>query len=98
MSTGIGHGIGIPHAPTDHVQTIEAVLGIAQHDVDFEALDGQPVRIVMLFIVPKNEFKAHLDTLANIARVLGNESIRGRLRAVTTPEQALAIIRESGAT
>ena len=97
MSTGIGHGIGIPHAPTDHVQTIEAVLGIAQHDVNFEALDGEPVRIVMLFIVPKNEFRAHLDTLANIARVLGNEAIRQRLRAAATPEQALAIIHATGA-
>ena len=93
MSTGIGNGIGIPHAPTDHVARVEAVLGIAHHDVDFAALDGQPVHIVMLFVVPKDQFQEHLDTLANIARVLGDEDTRRRFRAATTPDEVLAVVR-----
>ncbi|UCH47774.1 MAG: PTS sugar transporter subunit IIA [Betaproteobacteria bacterium] len=95
MSTGIGNGIGIPHAPSEHVDRVQALLAIAQHDVDFEALDGQPVRIVVLFVVPQNKFQEHLNTLANIARVLGDEETRRRLREATTPEEVLAIVRAS---
>lgn len=92
MSTGIGHGIGIPHAPSDHVDRVQAVLGIASHDIDFDALDQQPVRIVLLFVVPKNQFQEHLDTLANIARVLSNAETRQALLSATTSDQVLAVI------
>ena len=97
MSTGIGHGIGIPHAATDHVDRVQAVLGVARHDIDFAALDSAPVRIVLLFVVPQNQFQAHLDTLANIARLLSHEATRARVRAATEPEEVLAAIREHSA-
>jgi len=92
MSTGIGHGIGIPHAPTDRVDRAGAVLGIAHHDIDFAALDGQPVRIVLLFVVPQDQFQQHLNTLANIARVLSDAATRDRLRAAATAADVLAIV------
>ena len=95
MSTGIGNGIGIPHAPSEHVDRVQALLAIAHHDVDFEALDGEPVRIVVLFVVPQNQFQEHLNTLANIARVLGDEDTRRQFREATTPEQVLAVVRAS---
>jgi mannitol/fructose-specific phosphotransferase system IIA component (Ntr-type) len=95
MSTGIGNGIGIPHAPSEHVNRVQALLGIAHHDVDFAALDGEPVRIVVLFVVPQDQFQEHLNTLANIARVLGDEDTRRRFREATTPEQVLAVVRAS---
>jgi mannitol/fructose-specific phosphotransferase system IIA component (Ntr-type) len=94
MSTGIGHGIGIPHAPTDQVDRVEAVLGIARHDIDFAALDGEPVHIVLLFVVPKNQFQEHLNTLANIARVLSDETTRQRLRDAATPADVLEVVRD----
>ncbi len=95
MSTGIGHGIGIPHAPTDHVARVEAALGITRRGADFEALDGAPVHIVLLFVVPKNQFQQHLDTLANIARVLSNPQTREQLRDASAPALVLDIIRSS---
>ncbi len=96
MSTGIGHGIGIPHAPTDHVDRVEAVLGIARHAVDFSALDDQPVYIVLLFVVPKEQFQEHLNTLANIARVLSDDATRQRLRTATSAADVLEIIGTTG--
>jgi mannitol/fructose-specific phosphotransferase system IIA component (Ntr-type) len=93
MSTGIGHGIGIPHAPTDHVERVEAVLGISRSGIDFSALDGEPVHIVLLFVVPQQQFQEHLNTLANIARVLSDEETRRRLRAATDPADVLAVVR-----
>ncbi len=95
MSTGIGNGIGIPHAPSEHVSRVQALIAIAHHDVDFAALDGEPVRIVVLFVVPQNEFQEHLNTLANIARVLNDEETRRKFREATTPEEVLTIVRAS---
>lgn len=95
MSTGIGNGIGIPHAPSEHVNRVQALIAIAHHDVDFAALDGEPVRIVVLFVVPQNEFQEHLNTLANIARVLNDEETRRKFREATTPEEVLTIVRAS---
>jgi mannitol/fructose-specific phosphotransferase system IIA component (Ntr-type) len=95
MSTGIGHGIGIPHAPTDQVARVQAVLGIARNGIDFSALDDEPVHIVLLFVVPKDQFQEHLNTLANIARVLSDEDTRGRLRAATAAAEVLEIIRDA---
>ena len=97
MSTGIGHGIGIPHAPSEHVDAVQGVLGIARHDVEFDAMDGEPVRLVMLFVVPKDQFQNHLDTLADIARVLSNGDIRKSLRAAASEAEVLDIIRAAGA-
>jgi mannitol/fructose-specific phosphotransferase system IIA component (Ntr-type) len=95
MSTGIGHGIALPHAPTVHVARVEAALGIAHHAVDFEALDGEPVYIVLLFVAPNDQFQAHLNTLANISRVLNNASTRQRLRDAATADEVIAITREA---
>jgi mannitol/fructose-specific phosphotransferase system IIA component (Ntr-type) len=93
MSTGIGHGVGIPHAPTEHVERVEAVLGISRRDIDFAATDGEPVRIVLLFVVPKDQFQEHLNTLANIARVLSDEATRRRLLDASDSADVLAAVR-----
>src|SRR5476651_2612105 len=52
MSTGIGFGIGIPHASTDLIFEVVGSLGRSTKGVNFDALDNQPVKLVMLFLVP----------------------------------------------
>ena len=52
MSTGIGFGIGIPHASTDLIFEVVGALGRSRGGVNFDALDNQPVKLVMLFLVP----------------------------------------------
>src|SRR5258708_2104459 len=53
MSTGIGFGIGIPHASTDLIQEVVGAFGRSRKGVNFDALDNQPVSLVMLFLVPQ---------------------------------------------
>jgi len=52
MSTGIGFGIGIPHASTDLIPEVIAAFGRSRTGVSFDALDNQPVHLVTLFLVP----------------------------------------------
>ena len=76
MSTGIGFGIGIPHASTELIDNVVGALGRAKEGINFEALDNQPVTLVVLFLVPKGQFQKHLHTLANIAKQLHNKAFR----------------------
>jgi len=96
MSTGIGFGIGIPHASTDLIFEVVGALGRSRTGVNFEALDNQPVKLVMLFLVPQGQFQKHLHTLANIAKLLHKAEFRQSLEQASDAEAMLNIIREHG--
>lgn len=76
MSTGIGFGIAIPHATTDMIGEVVGALGRSKEGIDFDALDNQPVSLVVLFLVPQGHFQKHLHTLATIAKQLHNKEFR----------------------
>jgi mannitol/fructose-specific phosphotransferase system IIA component (Ntr-type) len=94
MSTGMENGIALPHGSTDRVDDIVAALGIAPQGVPFESLDGQPARIIILLIMPKNKFQAHVRTLAGIAHLVGNETMRSLLLRSENPEDMLELIEK----
>ncbi len=96
MSTGIGFGIGIPHASTDLIFEVVGALGRSAKGVNFEALDNQPVKLVMLFLVPQGQFQKHLHTLANIAKLLHKAEFRQALEQAANADAMLAVIREHG--
>jgi mannitol/fructose-specific phosphotransferase system IIA component (Ntr-type) len=94
MSTGIGFGIAIPHASSEDVSEVVAAFGRSRKGIEFDALDNAPVKFVVLFIVPKNQFQTHLRTLAAIAKFLNDRTVREQLAAAKTPEEILSIFRE----
>src|SRR5882762_3357219 len=96
MSTGIGFGIGIPHASTDLIYDVVGAFGRSKKGVNFDALDNQPVNLVMLFLVPQGQFQKHLHTLANIAKLLHNKEFRQALEVAPDSDAMLKIIREHG--
>jgi mannitol/fructose-specific phosphotransferase system IIA component (Ntr-type) len=93
MSTGIGFGIAIPHCSSDRLTEVVAAFGRSSRGIEFDALDNAPVKFVVLFIVPKNQFQTHLRTLASIAKFLNDRSIRENLGKATSREEILAIFR-----
>ena len=93
MSTGIGFGIAIPHCSSDRLSEVVAAFGRSSTGIEFDALDNAPVKFVVLFIVPKNQFQTHLRTLASIAKFLNDRSIRENLGKATSREEILAIFR-----
>jgi mannitol/fructose-specific phosphotransferase system IIA component (Ntr-type) len=94
MSTGIGFGIGIPHASTDLIQEVVGALGRSSKGIDFDALDNQPVNLVMLFLVPQGQFQKHLHTLANIAKLLHIKEFRQELEQAPDAAAMYAIIKK----
>ena len=93
MSTGIGFGIGIPHASTDLITEVVGAFGRSRNGVTFEALDNQPVNLVMLFLVPQGQFQKHLHTLASIAKLLHNKDFRKALEEAADAEAMIRIIK-----
>ncbi len=96
MSTGIGFGIGIPHASTDLIQEVVGALGRSKKGVNFDALDNQPVHLVMLFMVPQGQFQKHLHTLADIAKLMHKAEFRQALEQSPDAEGMLKAIKDFG--
>jgi mannitol/fructose-specific phosphotransferase system IIA component (Ntr-type) len=95
MSTGIGYGIGIPHASTDLIQEVVGAFGRSQAGIDFEALDNQRVNLVVLFLVPQGQFQKHLHTLADIAKLLHKRELRQAIEQAPDAAAIYDIIRDN---
>jgi mannitol/fructose-specific phosphotransferase system IIA component (Ntr-type) len=94
LSTGIGDGVAIPHTPVPGVRTQLAALVLCPQGVNFDAIDGQPVRIFFGVIGPKSEASEHLKILARLSRLLRSPETRRRLLESSGPEQAYSLIKE----
>jgi mannitol/fructose-specific phosphotransferase system IIA component (Ntr-type) len=97
MSTGIGFGIGIPHASTDLIGEVVGALGRSKKGVNFDSLDNQPVSLVVLFLVPQGQFQKHLHTLAKIAKLLHRKEFRHALEIAPDAQAMHAIIKGEAA-
>lgn len=82
-STGIGHGVAIPHSRMSDLP--EPVIAMARHPegIDFDAIDGQPVYIVVMLLVPDDEEGQHLELLAKLARLLQKPEFRASIMTVS---------------
>src|SRR5580658_5679802 len=97
MSTGIGFGIGIPHASTDLITEVVGALGRSTKGIEFDALDNQPVNLVVLFLVPQGQFQKHLHTLASIAKLLHVKEFRQELEQASDAAGMFEIIKKYSA-
>lgn len=91
VSTGIGSGVAIPHAFSDHLDHVIAVFGRSRAGIDFESLDNAPVHFIILFVVPRKDYHLHLRTLAAIAKMFTNSQVLRQLAAAEDHEEVLAI-------
>lgn len=93
-STGMEHGVAIPHASVDGIEDALAALAISPPGVPFQSADGQPARIIILLVIPRNKVQKHIRTLAGIAKLLQYEEMRDAITNARSPREALQVIRE----
>jgi len=93
-STGMGHGVAMPHARLRDVQF--PVLGFARHvaGVDFEAVDGEPVRLIFLLLTPSSNPELNVQLLGKLSRMCSSEENRERLKQIDKPRDFMAFIHE----
>ena len=97
LSTGIGAGIAIPHGKTPHVDQLVVAAGVAREPIDFDALDGQPVRLFFLLVGPESASGAHVKVLSRISRLLRRDQLRRELMTVSSVSSFLELVRSSEA-
>ncbi|WP_404400711.1 PTS IIA-like nitrogen regulatory protein PtsN [Pelagibacterium halotolerans] len=98
-STGLGNGIAIPHGKIKGLTGVTAVFARLVEPIDFDAVDDQPVDLVVMLLAPEGSGADHLKALSKVARLLRSEGILDRLRAtkdeaklreiLTTPLEAI---------
>jgi fructose PTS system EIIBC or EIIC component len=95
MTTGIGHGVAIPHGKTDAVKDLVAAFAVLPNGIDFGALDGQPVRLAFLLLGPKEPSGPHIRMLSRISRLMNREELRRQLQDAHSVREVLSLFREA---
>ena len=93
-TTGIGHGVGIPHARSEHVDKIVIAMGRVEDGVDFGAVDGERVRVILLLNSPKSKNDEHLAAMKAIVKIVRDPYQCKRLHGCRSPESFLDLIGE----
>lgn len=91
-STGLGNGIAVPHGKYAPLDGVRAVFLRLDQPVDFEAVDDQPVDIVVMLLAPMGAGADHLKALSRVARVLRADSVVDALRGAESVERIYAIL------
>lgn len=92
MSTGMEHGIAIPHAKTDAVDELLACVAITRKKIDFESLDRKPARIFIMTLSPKGRTGPHIRFLAEVSQLLKDDKKRKQVLGAKNSKDLLAIL------
>jgi mannitol/fructose-specific phosphotransferase system IIA component (Ntr-type) len=96
MSTGMEHGIALPHGVTDSVEEELATIAISKPGIPFESFDGKPAQIIILLLTPTMKALTRVRTLAEIARAVNDPAVRAGLIRALSVEEALKVLRPVG--
>ncbi len=94
MSTGMQHGIAIPHGKTETVDNVVAAVGVKTPGIDFDSIDKIPATIFILTVSPKDRSGPHIRFLAEISRLLDNNGVRDRIVNASTEDEIIGILTE----
>jgi len=86
MSTGIMSGIAVPHAKTSAVTDVQGAIGISRSGIDYDALDGKPVHLIVLILSGADSTELHLRVLKRLSRLLNNPKFYAAAMEQTGPE------------
>jgi PTS system nitrogen regulatory IIA component len=97
-STGIGHGIAIPHGKLPKLERLFGLFARLDRPIDFESLDGQPVDLIFLLLAPEGAGADHLKALARVARLLRDSDIANKLRESRDADAIYAVLTMTPST
>jgi PTS system nitrogen regulatory IIA component len=95
--TGLGNGLAIPHGKLAGLEGVLLAIGVVPGGVDFRALDGRPVRLVLLVISPADSPAGHLQALARISRIVKSPGVNEAILSAGSPEEVARVLREAEA-
>ena len=93
MSTGMKHGIAIPHGKTSAVSELVACVGVSDQEVDFDALDHQGCKIYIMTLSPPEKTGPHLQFLAEVSMLFRSEEKRQAILRSNSAEEVLVVLK-----
>ncbi|MEM9414478.1 MAG: PTS sugar transporter subunit IIA [Planctomycetota bacterium] len=96
-TTGIGHGIGIPHGKTDGLTQLNMAIGLPASPLEFGAIDGKPVELIILLASPADQTGPHIQALAKISRLLTDDDFREAIKQAESAEQLYDMLAQQEA-
>ena len=94
VSTGVGKGFAIPHGKTDAINDIIAAFAITKDPIDFDSIDGEPVRFIFLLVGKETLLNTHIKLLSRISRLMNKDEFRAKLLQAKTKEEVLKIFKD----
>jgi mannitol/fructose-specific phosphotransferase system IIA component (Ntr-type)/transcriptional regulator with XRE-family HTH domain len=94
-STGIGTGVAVPHLYLPGVERMIVALARIPDGMDFDSVDGEPVRIALLLLGPRSTENLHLRLLARFAKLLSYTSFHKRLLEADKADEIISIFSEA---
>jgi nitrogen PTS system EIIA component len=94
-STGVGNGVALPHARLTSLKTPFALFARLRHGIDFDAIDGEPVDIVVLLLIPESGDSAKGNALACVARALRDTETLRKVRSAPDREALFRVIADA---
>ena len=91
-STGFGNGIAIPHCRLQGCESPVSALLHLDAPIDFDAIDGAPVDLLFVLLVPQAATDAHLELLRQIASMLDRKEVRDKLRSAKSNEALYQVV------
>lgn len=95
-TTGIGNGVGIPHARSDVTKNIVMAIGKVRSGLDFGAVDGERVRVILLLVSPESRQEEHLRVMRRIVQIVRDPYQCKRLLGCSTPDSFMDLLSEIG--
>ena len=95
-STGLGHGIALPHARMKEVSEAIGAFVQLNRGIDFDAIDDQPVDLAFAMLVPEAASETHLQLLATLATMFSDRELRDALRDADSPEEVVRLLIDGG--
>ncbi len=93
MSTGIGRKIAIPHARSLAVKELKIGVYLLDNELDFNSIDGEPVKIIFMIAVPEMMKDEYMKVLSSISNFFRNEENRKRLLTCSSPEEVYELLK-----
>ena len=94
VSTGIGMGTAIPHAKITTSEDFFIAIGILAEGIEWNSLDGIPVRIIFMIGGPDNKQTQYLQVLSSLTHIIKNESLRKKMLTLKSTEEIIKVIKE----
>lgn len=91
-TTGIGHGLAIPHGKCVSLKQQSLAIGKPSEPIDFEAIDTQPVQLVVLLASPPDKTKDHIEALAHISRLISDVTFREEIYNASSSEKIFELV------